>query len=104
MGAFDVGALKVWIRSPDANFCGDVEYGVDAFAGGADFGEVGEVGVDHFDALGFEVGTGGATESANMAALGEESLGELKADEAGCSGDEDGARREGGRFGNGWHG
>lgn len=100
LGAFDVGFLEVGVLAPDADFGGDVEDGVLVLAGGSDGRGVGEVGVGDLDAEGFDVGTGAPADAGDVAALGEEALGEGEADEAADAGDEDFAWRKGGGL---WH-
>ena len=89
-GAEDVGAEKIAVAAPDADFGGGVENGGVAGAGGADGGGVVEGGGDEADAAGGERGVGVAREDGDGAASGEKAFDEAAAEEAGAAGDEDG--------------
>ena len=94
-GAFEEGACaqdvdteEIVVAAPHADFGGNVEDGLDVFAGGGDGGGVVERSVEEADAAGFKVGRGGAAEHGDTAALGEEAFHEAAAEEAGAAGDE----------------
>ena len=86
-GAEDIGAEKIGVAAPDADFRGSVKDGFDASAGRGDGGGVVEGGANEADPAFFEIGCRRAGEHRDRAARREEPFDEVAAEEASAAGD-----------------